>query len=60
MQDIKKFVEDRLAEFTKEKENNLQMANRLEGACIAMRLILEELNKPEEEATDDKDSPQVS
>jgi len=48
----REFVEAQIAELTREKEQHLVMANRFEGALIAMRMVLEELDRKEDENAD--------
>ena len=52
MEITREFVEARIAELTREKEQHLVMANRFEGALIAMRMVLEELDRKEDENAD--------
>ena len=60
MEITREFVEARTAELTREKEQHLAMANRFEGALIAMRMVLEELNRKEEEnANSDESNSEV-
>ena len=53
MKITKEFVEARMAEFKQQKEQHLQIANRFEGALLAMQVVLDELNKPRPKAPEE-------
>ena len=54
MEITKEFLQARMAEFEQERNQHLALANRFEGALIALRVVLDELSRSEEEEDEDE------
>jgi len=56
MRITKEFLETRMAEMERGKTENEHVAWRFEGGILVLKMLLEELQKPEE-GTDDDQNP---